>query len=126
MKNPPGVANAAGSTIKSIHTARGAKVYAVFEAEIESIGMMNAVSNLSLAGGMSFIGFWFALYLERQVTPDATPEGEVLLTVGPIVCGAGALVLFLIALAAWWKRGAIIKKIKSEAIARNDDLESDS
>ena len=104
-----------GSTIENLHIRRNARVYAIFENELESLGLLNVIANGAFSFAAACLSFTFALYLEAQLSPEASPQGAVLLSAGPVVGAVLALFSSLVAYLAWRKRGSVIQKIKNEA-----------
>ena len=99
-------------------------MYPVFDAEMESLGTLNIVATTCFSLAAGAISMMLTLFLENQVSPEATPEGKVLLTIGPFVCLIFALVLGLIGVITAFKRGGILKKIKDEATQRTNEIEN--
>ena len=93
-------------------------MYAIFENELESLGLLNIIANGAFAFAAACVSFAFALYLEAQLSPEASPQGAVLLSAGPIIGGVLALFSCILGYIAWRKRGRVIAKIKSEAQER--------
>ena len=93
-------------------------VYPILESELDSMGMLSlqVEGSLTLAG--VFASAWFTLGLENQLSPEASPAGQVLLTTGPWVCGALTLAFGSFGIIAWIKRGNNIRRIKRESRQR--------
>ena len=93
-------------------------MYAVFENEMEAMGLMGGIASAAASFSAACVSFTFALYLEAQLSPEATPEGSLLLSVGPYVGGVLAVLSGLVGVAAWRKRGTMLDKIKRESETR--------
>lgn len=108
-----------GSSIHSVHSNRKVKVYPIFETELNMIGMFNIISTLFFSASAACFSGCFALYLEKQVTEQATPAGELLLSAGPKITFLLGVVFFAVAAFSVWRRGSILDQIKSQVVERS-------
>ena len=92
--------------------------YPISESELDSMGTLSLQVGVSLTLVGVFASAWFTLGLENELSPEASPAGQVLLTAGPWVCGALTLVFGIFGIIAWIKRGNNIRRIKSESRQR--------
>jgi len=93
-------------------------VYAIFDTEINTLGLMGFISNAAFSFAAGCASFSFALFMEKQVSPEATPAGEVLMIAGPWASGVLGVLSVAIGIWAWRNRGSTIQKIKDKSNKR--------
>lgn len=109
---------AGGAHLDYIHMERTMRVYPVSEAELDTLGSLTAQITIWFAVAGMAVSAGLTLYLESVLSPEATPEGVVLLTAGPVVCVVITLATVSLACLAWWKRGSQIRNIKKKSRER--------
>ena len=94
------------------------KVYPLSESELDMLGSLTVQITIWLAVAGMAVSAGFTLYIESVLSPEATPEGKVLLTAGPVVCAVIATATCLLGGFAWWKRGSFVNNLKKQSRER--------
>lgn len=104
-----------GSHISQVSMGRSMKVYPLVDSDLallHTLGMV-ATSAFSITGAA--LSFAATLYIERQVSPEATPAGELLMAVGPSAALGIAIVSGIVGIIAIGRRGTTLDRIKDES-----------
>ena len=97
---------------------RAMKVYPLSESELDMLGTLTAQITIWFAVTGIFVSAGSTLFLENVLSPEATPEGKVLLTAGPWICGVVAAATAILGTHAWVKRGSFVSGLKRQSKER--------
>lgn len=92
------------------------RYYPIIESELDALGVLTLQLELFVGAAGFFLSAALTLYLESHLSPEASPQGEVLLAVGPWISGILSLLCGAVGLAAYLKRRRNIEKIKKDAV----------
>lgn len=103
-----------GSIVTNSYVERTVTVYAVHEPEVETLSILNGLSNLFLSLGCLFLSLPIGAWLNEQFS-DPKPEARSAIRV-LFWLGLGVAVLFfLLTIGTFFKRGSVWKKIKTQS-----------
>lgn len=99
----------------AISTTRRTRVYNVLEHEMDNLTTWNTISTSLVGIGSFLFSLAVTLWVENQLSPTASPAGEVMLVAGAPLALILAVVCYGLAMLFFRKRGGTLRRIKSES-----------
>jgi hypothetical protein len=103
----------------AINTTRRARLFNVFEHEMDTLSTWNTISTAMVGVGSFALSAAFTLWAGNEINPAATDDGRALVAVGVPLALIVCVAAYLLAAVFILKRGGTLKRIKTES-ADND------
>ena len=114
-----GTAVPVATNLGTVAMTRQTRVYPVLESELDAVEITSTVINGAFGIASVCLGSAGTLFLERQVSPVATPAGELMMHLGPPLLFTVAIVAVCVGWFARKKQIASISRIKHESVEAN-------
>lgn len=115
MDKGPTFSPSSGQILTNKPMGRAMRYYPIIESELDALGVLTLQLELFVGAFGFFLSAALTLYLESHLSPEASPQGEVLLETGPWVCIVLSLLCGAVGIAAYIARRNNIKAIKKGA-----------